>query len=86
MKGKKRVQFVAVNEQGYRIGASHHNARLPDEVIDKIRDMHEDEEVGYRKLSKIFDIPLSTIKTICQSERRAQTPDRWKKIIDETQD
>jgi DNA invertase Pin-like site-specific DNA recombinase len=86
MKGKKRVQFVAVNEQGYRIGASHHNARLPDEVIDKIRDMHEDKEVGYRKLAKIFDIPLSTIKKICKYERRAQTPDRWKKIIDETQD
>lgn len=80
------MQFVAVNEQGYRIGSSHHNARLSDEVIDKIRDMHEDQEIGYRKLAKIFDIPLSTIKKICKYERRAQTPDRWKKIIDETQD
>lgn len=86
MTGKRRVQFVAVNEQGYRIGSSHHNARLSDEVIDKIRDMHEDQEIGYRKLAKIFDIPLSTIKKICKYERRAQTPDRWKKIIDETQD
>ncbi len=86
MKGKKRVHFVAVNEQGYRIGSSHHNARLPAEVIDKIRDMHEDEEVGYRKLAKIFDIPLSTIKKICKYERRAQTPDRWKKIIDDSED
>jgi DNA invertase Pin-like site-specific DNA recombinase len=86
MTGKRRVQFVAVNEQGYRIGSSHHNARLSDEVIDKIRDMHEDQEIGYRKLAKIFDIPLSTIKKICKYERRAQTPDRWKKIVNETQD
>ena len=86
MKGKGRVHFVAVNEQGYRIGSSHHNARLPDDVIDKIRDMHEDNEIGYRKLSKIFNIPLSTIKKICKYERRAQTIDRWKKIIDDKED
>lgn len=86
MKGKRRVHFVAVNEQGYRIGMSHHNARLPDDVIDKIRDMHEDNGIGYRKLAKIFNIPLSNIKKICKYERRAQTPDRWKKIIDDKED
>jgi DNA invertase Pin-like site-specific DNA recombinase len=55
-------------------------------VIDKIRDMHEDNNVGYRKLAKIFNIPLSTIKKICKYERRAQTIDRWKKIIDDKED
>ena len=86
MKVKKRVQFVAVNEQGYRIGQSHHNARLPDEMIDRIRDMHEDQAIGYRKLAKIFNLSRSTIQKICTYSRRAQTPERWKKIVDETKD
>jgi DNA invertase Pin-like site-specific DNA recombinase len=86
MKVKKRVQFVAVNEQGYRIGQSHHNARLPDEMIDRIRDMHEDQAIGYRKLAKIFNLSRSTIQKICTYSRRAQTPERWKKIVDEIKD
>jgi DNA invertase Pin-like site-specific DNA recombinase len=86
MKVKKRVQFVAVNEQGYRIGASHHNARLPDEMIDRIRDMHEDQAIGYRRLAKIFNLSRSTIQKICTYSRRAQTPERWKKIVDEIKD
>lgn len=86
MTSRGRVQFVAVNEQGYRIGFSHHNARVPDDVIDKIRDMHEDQNIGYRKLAKIFNLPRSTIQKICTYSRRAQTPDRWKKIIDDSQD
>jgi DNA invertase Pin-like site-specific DNA recombinase len=86
MKLKKRVQFVAVNEQGYRIGQSHHNARLQDEMIDRIRDMHEDQAIGYRKLAKIFNLSRSTIQKICTYSRRAQTPERWKKIVDETKD
>lgn len=86
MKVKKRVQFVAVNEQGYRIGQSHHNARFPDEMIDRIRDMHEDQAIGYRKLAKIFNLSRSTIQKICTYSRRAQTPERWKKIVDETKD
>ena len=75
----KRV-IVAVNEQGKRIGSSHHNAKHSDELIDAIRDMHEDEGIGYRKLAEIFSLPRATIQKICTYERRAQTPDRYKTI------
>ena len=80
MKGKRRVHFVAVNEQGYRIGASHHNARIPDDVIDKIRDMHEDEGIGYRKIAKALGLSKNFVAKVCRYERRAQTPDRWKRV------
>jgi len=73
--------IVAVNEQGYRIGISHHNARIPDEIIDQIRDLHEDLGIGYRKLAKQFNLTRSAVQKICNYERRAQTPDRWKKIV-----
>jgi DNA invertase Pin-like site-specific DNA recombinase len=77
-KGKKMI--VAVNEQGYRIGSSHHNCRLSDEIVDQIRDMHEDLGIGYRKIAKHFNLKRSTVQKICNYERRAQTPDRWKKV------
>ncbi len=82
VKGKKMI--VAVNEQGYRIGSSHHNCRLSDEIVDQIRDMHEDLGIGYRKIAKHFNLKRSTVQKICNYERRAQTPDRWKKV--ETKD
>lgn len=77
---KPKKVIVAVNEQGYRIGSSHHNCRLSDEVVDQIRDMHEDEGLGYRKIAKHFNLKRSTVQKICNYERRAQTPDRWKKV------
>ena len=72
--------IVAVNEQGYRIGSSHHNARISDEIVDKLRDLHEEEEIGYRRLAKMFGLPRSVVQKICNYERRAQTPDRWKRV------
>jgi hypothetical protein len=51
MSGKDKTMIVAVNELGYRIGTSHHNCTVSDEVIDKIRDLHEDDDMRYRKLA-----------------------------------
>ena len=81
-----RRVIVAVNEHGKRIGASHHNAKHSDELIDQIRDMHEDEGIGYRRLAEIFGLPKATIQKICTYERRAQTPDRYKTIRKEEAD
>jgi DNA invertase Pin-like site-specific DNA recombinase len=76
----KDSAIVAVNEQGYRIGSSHHNARLSDETIDQIRDMHEDQSYGYRKIAKLLGLSRHVVAKICRYERRAQTPDRWKRV------
>ena len=79
----KRVVIVTLNEMGYRIGESHHNARISQEVVDKLRDLHEDENIGYRRLAKMFGLSRSVVQKICNYERRAQTPDRWKRIVKE---
>lgn len=78
---RKRIVIVTVNELGYRIGASHHNARIPQEVVDQLRDLHEDESIGYRRLAKMFNLSRSVVQKICNYERRAQTPDRWKRVV-----
>lgn len=82
----KRVVVIAVNEQGYRIGMSHHNARISDEIVDRIRDLHEEENIGYRRLAQMFGLTRSVIQKICTYERRAQTPDRWKTIRTKVKD
>lgn len=74
------VIIIAINEYGKRIGETHHNARIPDAIVDAIRDRHEDDGLGYIALAKEFNLSKNTIRKICTYERRAQTPVRWKRI------
>jgi hypothetical protein len=69
-----------VNERGRRIGETHHNALIFDAQVDQIRDRHEDDGVGYRRLAREFNVAKSTVRNICTYQHRAQTPDRWKTI------
>jgi hypothetical protein len=71
---------VGVNERGRRIGETHHNALISDAQVDRMRDRHEDDGLGYRKIAREFGVALTTVRKICTYERRAQTPDRWKTI------
>ena len=46
---------VALNEHGYRIGATHQRARHSEQTVDKIRIMHETHGYGYRKISAMHN-------------------------------
>lgn len=71
---------VAVTEQGNRVGETHHNATIPDAVIDRIRDRHENDRCGYKQLAQEFRLSLNTIRKICTYERRAKTAYRFKAL------
>ena len=75
-------KFVAINEDGRRIGSSHHNSTVSDETIDLIREMHEDKHMGYRKIAQELNICRHFVAKVCRYERRAQTPAGWKKVND----
>ena len=72
--------YIAVNTEGYRINSSHHNCRISETVVDAIRELREDFNLGYGTLSTIFSLPRGTIAKICKYQIRGQTPDRWKTI------
>ncbi|ESQ73720.1 hypothetical protein [Asticcacaulis sp. AC402] len=74
-------RFVAVNEFGRIIGEGHKDAKLTDADVDMIREFHEAEGWGYRRLAKTFDVCKSTIRKIVKYETRAQTPDRFKTVV-----
>lgn len=81
-------KLIAVNELGRRIGEDHQHARLTNEQVERIRDLHEDHGLKYSQLAAMFQVSKSAIAGICQYRRRAQTPFGWKKleVDDGTQD
>lgn len=53
------------NWKGYRLGRSHHNAKLTEEAVRDIRHRHEVLHEGYIKLSKATKLSWSTIRDVC---------------------
>jgi len=79
-----RHKMFAYNADGKRIGEDHPNARLTDEQIDRIRDLHEDHDLKYSQLAEMYGVSKSMIAGVCQYRRRAQTPFGWKRLeVDE---
>lgn len=74
---KKTIPLTA---SGYRIGEDHHNAKITDSEVEMIRQMHESGEFGYKKLARMFDMPISTIRDIVTYRRRGVTPEKWKTV------
>lgn len=72
---------LTLNDRRYRIGETHHRAKLTDEQVDLMRELHEQEidPWGYRRLAKHFNVCKSTVRDICHYKIRAQTPEFWVK-------
>ena len=71
--GDSGQRSIMRNERGYRIGESHHNCRIPDEVVEMARSMHE-RGVGQTEIANALRLPLGTVKKIICFERRGQVP------------
>lgn len=76
-----RKVFVAVNEQGVRLGETHPNADLTDHEVDLMRDLREKDHMSYAWLAEKFEVPKATVQKICQYQRRAVTIARWKVLL-----
>lgn len=71
--------FIGLNDSGRRVGEDHPQAVLTDHEIEVMRDLHENHGIGYRRLSRIFDVPRSQVQRICRYRVRAQCPTRFKR-------
>ncbi len=80
--GKAGQRWVAINESGRRIGATHHNAKLTDQQVDDIRSRHEDLGQNPCRIARELGISRRTVRNILSYQRRAQTPADWKKLSD----
>lgn len=70
-------KLIGVNENGLRVGETHHRAKLSDHDIDLIRELHE-EGLGYRRIAEKFEVSWLTVRDIVKCRRRGQTVSRWK--------
>jgi len=66
----KNRRLIGVDENGYRVGESHHHAKLTDVQVEQIRLLYEEGFIGYRTLARWFNVPRSTISGICRYRRR----------------
>lgn len=76
-----RKVFIAVDENGLRIGETHHRAKLTDAEVDQIRDLRETERWSLERLAEKFNAPKATIQFICEYKRRASTIASWKVLL-----
>lgn len=71
---------VAYNECGARIGETHHNATISNDMVDLIHELHEDFCCSYRAIAEELKLSMPTVRKICTYERRAQTAEAWKRL------
>lgn len=76
----RRLVILAYNEKGFPVGETHYNARISNAMVDLIRERHEDDGLGYRRIAKELGIAYTTVRKICTYDRRAQTPERYKRV------
>lgn len=70
---------VGINGRGLRVGEDHQNAKLTNEEVDVIRELHC-EGFSYKALAKKFEVSKSLVAAICRYERRAETATAWKTV------
>ena len=74
------TRYVAVNENGRRIGQDHHNAKLTDHDVELLLQMHES-GTGYRRLAATFEVSRSMVRYIVKGRWRSQTIQGHRKVV-----
>ena len=72
-------KLVAVNERGQRVGEDHPNAVYTNAEIEMVFSLRDD-GLGYKRIAKLCDMPVRTVRGICNGSRRCQLPAAWKRV------
>lgn len=65
-----RRKFLKFSEDGRRIGEAHHKAVLTDHEVDLLLELRE-EGKSCAWLAEKFEIPVSSVKSICSGRTRS---------------
>ena len=71
--------LVAYDDNGRRVGQTHHNATITDETVTLIRVLHEDRGWGYRRIAKHLSLRWQTVAKIARYQRRSAVPTAWRR-------
>jgi len=79
---KLQVAKIGVNAKGYRVGESHHRAKLSDADIDLILYLRE-AGLSFSEIAGKFDdgvtVSKSTVRDVCSARTRGQVPVAYRK-------
>lgn len=79
-----QVAKIGVNAAGYRVGESHHRAKLSDADIDLVLYLRE-AGLSFREIAEKFDdgitVSKTTIRDVCSGRIRAQAPYAYRKGV-----
>jgi hypothetical protein len=73
------TSLVAYDDNGRRVGQTHHNATITDETVTLIRVLHEDRGWGYRRIAKHLSLRWQTVAKIARYQRRSAVPSSWRR-------
>ena len=71
--------LVGVNARGWRVGETHHRAKLTERDIDLIFYLHK-EKMKPSMIAEKFGVSKSTIHNILTFKQRAQQPTFWRRV------
>lgn len=71
---------VGVNEKGVRVGEDHQRATLTDHDVELMRQLHEQDGIGYKRLAKMFEVSVRNVRDIVNYKRRVTAPTAWKTV------
>ena len=81
---KSQVAKVGVNAAGYRVGESHHRAKLSNADINLILYLAE-AGLSQREIAKKFDdglvVSRSTVRDVLSGRIRSQAAVAWRKVV-----
>lgn len=72
------IRMVAIGPSGARVGETAPNARYTDEDVDTVFRLRE-EGMSLLNISRIMDMPKSTVHAICSGRLRVTIPQRWER-------
>ena len=74
-------KFIGLNDEGRRVGETHHRAKLTDHDIELIRRLREAKPpMSIAEIAKKFDVCKGLVSRIVNYKHRAQIATRWKKF------
>ena len=76
---------VGLNAGGYRVGETHHRAKLKDADIELIHYLRE-AGLSYAEIASKFDdgtlgVSKSTVRDVCSGRIRSQAPVAYRKVV-----
>lgn len=74
------ARIISLNVAGYRVGESHPRAKHSDELVDTIREYHEDKGRSYRWIANRLNLSYRYVEKVCIYAIRAQVADRYVRV------